>query len=322
MSSTAKDRMHAMRVKLGVTVYGISDNLLGAVFSIAKQFDNSLFRRARFDSTNRAHEFLYTDRGPERFIVINSDPALSRQVYVYGNYEFGKFEKVVTLLENIEGRTFKLETLVDIGANIGTICVAAVKRGFAARAIAIEPESKNYRALVSNIYLNDLADKITPHQIALGAKRDQKLTLELSDNNSGDHRIRVSTEKGFSAEEERKTVTVTSDTFDAVAPNLDKNSCLIWMDTQGYEGIILQGAQNILAAKVPMVIEFWPYGMKRAHAYDGLRKSISSYSHYYDLSENEPKAIAMSEAAIDSLYKNFEDMDKKGGINFTDLLLV
>ncbi len=183
-------------------------------------------------------------------------------------------------------------------------------------AIAIEPEPRNYRALVSNIYLNDLADKITPLNLALG-DRKQTLTLELSPNNSGDHRIKVSVEKGTGSEGQRQTVIVNSESLDSVIPDIGRNSHLIWMDTQGYEGIILQGARNALALKVPMVIEFWPYGMERANSYSALRTAISVYSQYYDLSEKEPTPVKMSDSALDRLYQTLE---KKGG--FTDILLV
>jgi FkbM family methyltransferase len=315
MSSSQKNRIAALRVKFGVYFYAISDTLLGALFSFVSRFDNSFFRRARFDTNGRGHEFLFTDRGPEKFIVITSDQALSRPVFVYGNYEFGKFEKVVSLLKS---RGFMLGTLVDVGANIGTICIAAVKRGYASRAIAIEPESKNYRALVSNIYLNDLADKIVPFNLALGDTHDQTLTLELSTENSGDHRIRVSSEEGISAEEKRQTVVVRSDTFDSAVPKVDK-TYLIWMDTQGYEGTILQGARNALASRVPMVVEFWPYGMKRANSYAALRAAVTGYSQYYDLSEREPRPVDMSDSALDSLYQRLEE---KGINKFTDILLV
>lgn len=318
MVSTIKSRIHAVRTRAGVYAYSVTDAVLAAVFSLARMFDNSLFRRARFDSASRGHEFLFTDRGQERFIVIASDQMLSRPVYVYGNYEFGKFEKVIALLEGTGGR-FKLDTVIDVGANIGTICIAAVKRGYAVRAIAIEPEPKNYRALVANIYLNDLADKIVPLNLALGEKHGQTLTLELSPDNSGDHRIRVSSERGAGAEEKRETVVVKSDSFDSSIEEVDRNSYLIWMDTQGYEGVILQGAQSALMKKVPMVIEFWPYGMQRANSYAALRTAIGAYSQFYDLSDPEPIPVAVSDSALDDLYQRLE---RRGGSGFTDILVV
>jgi hypothetical protein len=39
---------------------------------------------------------------------------------------------------------------------------------------------------------------------------------------------------------------------------------LVWMDCQGHEGHILAGAARVLAADVPIVSEFWPYGLRRA----------------------------------------------------------
>lgn len=209
---------------------------------------------------------------------------------------------------------FGLDTLIDIGANIGTICIPAVKRGIAKRAIAIEPEPRNYRLLVANIYLNDVADKIEHYNLALGSKTNQIVTFELSTDNSGDHRVRISSENGKFSEAARQRISVKSTKFDDLIQRLDKTSCLIWMDTQGYEGHILLGADSAVNGRVPMVLEFWPYGMKRADAYASLRTAVMNYDYYYNLSEDKPTPVATS--TIDSLYCR---LGENG--NYTDILL-
>ncbi|WP_449411898.1 FkbM family methyltransferase [Methylobacterium komagatae] len=45
---------------------------------------------------------------------------------------------------------------------------------------------------------------------------------------------------------------------------------LIWIDVQGWELQVLLGARAAVAAGVPIVIEFWPYGLQRNGMMDGL----------------------------------------------------
>jgi hypothetical protein len=89
------------------------------------------------------------------------------------------------------------------------------------------------------------------------------------------------------------------------------------MDTQGYEGCIMKGAQNVLQNKVPMVVEFWPYGLDRANCYTAFKEACLNYSNYYDLSEINPYSVRISEAQIDRLYQKFSNSDAH-----TDLLLL
>jgi len=39
---------------------------------------------------------------------------------------------------------------------------------------------------------------------------------------------------------------------------------LVWIDTQGHEARVLAGATSVLRSRVPVVLEYWPYALKRA----------------------------------------------------------
>jgi len=282
----------------------------------AKMLNSESIRRAYFDALDPKREFSISTHGNEKYVVINSDNAISKILFVEGSFDFDKVKKVISIMRTISS-TFKLETLIDIGANIGTVCIPAVKRGLAAKAIAIEPEPLNYRVLMANIFLNDLADKIRTHNLALGSEDNQTLELELSPGHSGDHRVRVTSDSGDNTATGGKITFVKSETFDSVVPAVDKDSCLVWMDTQGYEGIILQGAQQLIRNRVPMVLEFWPEGLKRMGAYPALRNALLHYSEYYDLSHDRPYPVKVSEPAIDALYQGLGE-----GGRWTDILVI
>jgi hypothetical protein len=63
-----------------------------------------------------------------------------------------------------------------------------------------------------------------------------------------------------------------------------------------------------------VVMEFWPYGIRRAEAYPALREAVLKYTRLYDLSRIKPEAI--SPKSIDSLYTELGETGAS-----TDILL-
>ena len=49
-----------------------------------------------------------------------------------------------------------------------------------------------------------------------------------------------------------------------VPPEFAEEICLLWVDIQGYEGFMFQGAENTLSRGIPVVSEIWPYGIAKA----------------------------------------------------------
>jgi len=117
------------------------------IFRVARKIDSEIIRNAEFDALDPAREFSIATYGPEKYVVINTDKAISKILFVTGSFDFEKVEKVVAIIRN-QNDNFRSDTLIDVGANIGTVCIPAIKRGFVTHAIAIEPERLNYRVLV------------------------------------------------------------------------------------------------------------------------------------------------------------------------------
>jgi FkbM family methyltransferase len=274
---------------------------------------NALFRKALFISAPPGN-LLMASASKEHFIVSSNDQFIGRETYIKGPYDFEKLENVLSLL----GDSFNAKTLIDVGANIGTICIPAVSRGLFRKAIAIEPEPFNYSLLCSNIYLNGLQESISTQNVALGAESGQSLEFELSNVNFGDHRIRVTNSEGVDREHDRRIIEIRCERLDEIVREVDSTNTLIWMDTQGFEGYVLQGAKNALAKRTPLVIEFWPYGMNRSGSYLALRDSIidAGYAYFYDLN----KGGAKTKVSVKALDDKFESLGLDGAA--TDLLLI
>jgi hypothetical protein len=99
------------------------------------------------------------------------------------------------------------------------------------------------------------------------------LTMELSPNNRGDHRIREVPAPDASErfqEQARRVIQVKSLPLPQILalPQVHEfglsSPSFMWIDVQGYEGHVFQGAGSLLERGLPTVSEIWPYGVLRA----------------------------------------------------------
>lgn len=287
---------------------GIHWKLVNGVGFIA-----NLWRQALFISAP-SNRLLLTNSRSETFIISSNDKVIGASLFAKNLFDYEKLELAVGLL----GADFRCELLVDIGANIGPICIPAVNRKLFSQAIAIEPEPLNYKLLGLNVLLNDAQNEITTYNVALGNAVDGELEFELSPSNFGDHRVRVSDAKGKDGEDSRELIRVRMTTLDMLVGHLNAESSLMWMDTQGFEGFVLMGAFQALKDKVPLVMEFWPYGIQRSESYPQLKAALmeSSYRYFYDLSDPSEK-YNVSVESIDAIWKKLGETGE-----FTDLLFM
>lgn len=218
-------------------------------------------------------------RGPKRDVTVetlnglltfeNKDWLIGKYLYVKRSHEAHEIRSVVELLQRegyLDGSRHH-RTVLNVGANIGMTAIGLLKTAGFARAIAFEPAPQSYRLLVHNIKQNKLNDRILHFSFALSSLEGE-MELELSGNNSGDHRIRRTNDPGFFREEQRKTIKVQVKTLDGLLKEESRLSNervdLVWVDIEGHEGHFLKGARGFLRQGIPVVSEFWPYGIERS----------------------------------------------------------
>ena len=191
--------------------------------------------------------------------------------------------------------------LIDIGANIGTVCIPLVRDSVFRRALAFEPEPRNFGYLTRNIEQNALSDRVLPFQIALSATSGE-VEFELCPENRGDHRVRLSaplTDYNYFHERERSVIKVPARTLDEMLGSLEigtEEINMLWMDVQGHEGHILRGGQSLIASGLPLVFEFWPYGLQSAGVdLEWFVDFISGrFTQLWDLESDKPEAKPVS----------------------------
>jgi FkbM family methyltransferase len=252
----------------------------------------------------------------------NKDHGVGRRLFINREYEWSTLEKAVECAVAAGALSRRNPgLLLDVGANLGTTCIPLVSQGVFAGAIAVEPEPVTYRHLVRNVARNGLADVIRTFNCALSSTNGT-MSMELS-TNSGDNRLRVGGASGAPAhyrEERRPVITVSVHRLDDLLPTVPtdpEDIALIWMDVQGHERHVLEGAPRTLTGRAPVVAELWPYGLARAGvAPEAFVKTVAAhFDRFYDLGDEAPVARPITH--IERLFHRHEHFK-----SFTDLLLL
>jgi FkbM family methyltransferase len=206
-----------------------------------------------------------------RLTVDTGDRTIARSLFCHGDYELDWMLRTTEHLRSLGQLPAKgTGTILDAGANMGVTSVGMLYNGEFERAVAVEPDPRNFELLQRNMQQNGFAARSVCVHAAL-SDRLGKLELELSETNFGDHRVRAPgavPDDGKFGESGRRVLSVDSRTLDDVVaglpPEFSSSVALLWMDVQGHEGYALTGARKTLAAGIPVATEIWPYGIARA----------------------------------------------------------
>jgi FkbM family methyltransferase len=212
------------------------------------------------------------------FIIPISDRyGVAASLFLYDEFELDLMTEALAML-----RREKLMpprgcgTVLDIGANNGVISIGMLHHGQVARAIAIEPEPRNYALLKHNLELNHLTEQVRCLQYA-ASNEPATLEMEVSRRNLGDHRVRprrgltqpaTQRTRELANESNRSTIPVKAERVDDLLTQMPAEFvdeiALIWIDIQGYESYAFEGAAKLLARGIPVVAEINPYMIERA----------------------------------------------------------
>ena len=260
-------------------------------YNYPKIIDSVIFDTEKFDK----YKLVETNLG--KFIVFSDDGGISRQLFINKQYNFTSFQRTIKIL----GRQ---NLLIDVGANIGPVCIAAISKKYVKKSIAIEPEINSYKILKKNISLNNFETKIKIFNNAV-SNRNENIKIYLKRGNFGASYI-----KKFKS----KANTVKSIRLDKFYKDILKKT-LIWIDVQGYEAKVLDGAKKLIKKNIPFVIEFWPYAINRYSDKNLIISGLKKFKYFYDLSDNKKKLPCTNE----NIEKLFQKYNKK---KTTELLLV
>jgi FkbM family methyltransferase len=197
--------------------------------------------------------YVAAEVGDELIFTSTRDTGVGTQVFV------GRWRKDLTVLaravEWLGGNGISLPAepmFVDVGANIGTTTVMALRRHGFASAVAIEPSPANGRVLRLNVVANELEERVRILPVAV-SDQEGEIRFDASDANWGAHRV--------SGDGRTATVGVEAVTLDEL---VDKEVVqpervgLVWVDAQGHEAAVLAGASRVIEQATPIVVAIRP----------------------------------------------------------------
>lgn len=156
-------------------------------------------------------------------------------------------------------------TFIDVGANIGLTSIPLKLNCPGVIILAIEADRENFLFLKNNMERNGVNNVELFNMAAYS--EDGEITFERSSKNAGDHRIRVGASNspidhyGESARELIKVKAQRLDSF--ISSDALPRPLVLKCDVQGAEVHVLRGAESIMKDIDFMIIEFWPYGLRR-----------------------------------------------------------
>lgn len=273
----------------------------------------------RFTSRRRELQWRRLQSGGVEFVFIRRelpmvvsvrDDAISRKLYIAGEHEFQKFKQVLKLL-----RVDQLQYLFDIGANIGEICIRAVKEGLATRGVAVEADLQNFQLLTVNAGLNGLTGthRLELHHAAAGTGTPNFVQLKKSSDNFGDHQVLPSQlqvdQPECNADQVRNL------RLDSLNLSKADTSSLLWVDVQGYETQVLTGASSLLQSLVPIALEVSPLHLERYSSFGEFVSLVSKYRGYFDLHLHNPSLQPLKN--LEARYLQLREVSRH-----TDILLI
>lgn len=170
-------------------------------------------------------------------------------------------------LRLLVGRLFRERrgTLIDVGANIGLVCVPVV-RATGVACVAFEPGPENFGYLRANAWRNGVGERLEVVPVALYS-RNGTVDFELADQNPGDHRVRSVCGGGgetLLAEDRRPVIQVRATTLDHYLGGRElERPIVLKLDTQGSEVHVLEGGRQLLERVDCLIVEFAPYWLER-----------------------------------------------------------
>lgn len=228
----------------------------------------------------------------ELYVVPTWDKVIAKTIFCSGEYDFPKVELALKFMN----RSF-FGTFVDVGANVGSVCIPTLARGLAQKAIAVEAHPMNLALLRANLALNEVGEMTTVIAGAAARPGTTRVSLRVDGRNSGGHS--VIPKQYSSATASDQVLEVLGLALDDHAIGLNPVSDIIWMDIQGYEIEALRGATGLLSSSVTFMISTCPEMLTKEN-YSWLQSRVlPQFAHFVNLDDPHPTLQTISK--FDSL---------------------
>ncbi|HEY7416725.1 MAG TPA: FkbM family methyltransferase [Ktedonobacteraceae bacterium] len=192
--------------------------------------------------------------------------------------------------------------IIDVGGNIGLYTVLGAKQLPAEGMVyTFEPIAENVAYIHKNLALNNLAERVHVEPLAVG-KEDGELTIHMSKDNVGNHSAARNNVQDAMGSVQVPRVSLDSYVASAsVASALGNQVDILKIDVEGYDGLVLEGAQGLIGRCNPtLFVEFIPDLMENC-GYDPTRFISTLFSAYTTCYLVDEITDRLTEAQQDSI---------------------
>jgi len=165
-------------------------------------------------------------------LLLNYRNSLDRKIGLHGGHEMEQFAYFFSKMKK------GCDVFVDIGANIGTYSLQAVKLGMAKEIHAFEPDPRNYAQLQGNLCLNKFVNAVQVHDCAL-SRVSGFVAFEFGPDNKPD----LTRIAPVAAETSKK---VMAEKLDNILPSQRGQKIFLKIDVEGHERDVIKGAEQLL----------------------------------------------------------------------------
>lgn len=198
--------------------------------------------------TMKEDVLLLTRQFGDHKLTFSPHETIGRDLFRKGHYQRDLATRVLELVGTPRG-----ETLLEVGANIGTHSIYLMLSRKFERAICIEPDPRNFKLLKQNLELNDFSDVVAAFQCAAG-DREGSIDLYFSDDNFGASTVIKPKASSRSVPVRLRRV----DCIMAEAGISPDDIGLVWMDIEGAEPEALNSMADLIKRQVPILMEYSP----------------------------------------------------------------
>jgi FkbM family methyltransferase len=261
-------------------------------------------RAAFFSRAGELTPYLAVEAHEALFFVATDDVGVGGRLFANGTRGDMKYLRTgVRLLEGL-GVRISGSTFVDVGANIGTTTVTALRQHGFAHAVALEPAPSNFFLLRLNLVANEVESDVTALQVAVTDKEgDEQLALSCA--SSGSHVLTP-----VAPENAASMLTVQAVTLDGLVARgtIDPASVgLLWIDAAGHEIEALAGASALVDAGVPLIVALRTGTESWQAKKESLCRLLTGYTHFAKL-RGHVRLRNDLDAVLDSIKRSSTDL--------------
>jgi FkbM family methyltransferase len=226
--------------------------------------------------------FLVLDEDGDLTFLHVADSVITPWVIAVGHFQRDDFRTAWRECQHLVPRR-PGGVFVDVGANVGTTTLYALRTGDFSRAVCMEPSPENTKALKLNVLANDLSSCVHILEAAC-SDTNGKADLWVTSGNQGDHRLARASHAPTTHESILQVETLSLDAAMDRANVSPEEISMVWVDTQGHEPGVLAGAAEVIAGGAPFCIEYWPSQYSEARSLDVLLGIVeTSFVSFLDL---------------------------------------